>query len=324
MPFSKDLEASLKKSSFPLTSSAGLKLWDELLTALETNLAGTIDDAKGLALGYLKDSDGTWWDKSLTVKGVSFTVGLDDVACFLGAAHAALTKNYTLAVGLGSTIPSLIKRVRKLGIKAGVVKESGVVLQPVEGHHKMGSGLTTTSALTYVPDSSLGSHSYGSTPDQKAIAAVAPAWAKLVQRVYESKGSAVLKLGKKPHYVLAHLINHNINGSGSDAKNVVPFYAAANTSMAQKVEKFLTFLVQRGVPVQYTIVSGPAVGMTDARKTALAACTTSLQREIIEIEQYLPAYLTITLAAKANDGTWVTIVNALQIDNYVPETVPVT
>jgi hypothetical protein len=324
MPFSIALQESLRKASFPMLNSTGFKLWDELVTALEKNAPTAVGEAKALAMGYLIDFNGVWWDKTLTVKGVSITIGLDDIACFVGSAHAALTVNFDNAVSPKTPIPSLIERVRAIALKVNAIKQSSVVLQPVDGDHKMGTGLTTTTALTYVPDSSLGSHKYGSKPDGKAVATVAPPWAKLSKRVYEKKGADPRVLMKKSHYVLAHLINHNINGSGKDAKNVVPFYAAANTEMSNQVEKYLTLLVQKGIPVQYTISTGTAVGMTPGRQAARDACTTDLEREIIDIEQHLPAYLTLTLAAQEKDGSWKTIVNNVQIDNYVPETVPVT
>jgi hypothetical protein len=322
MPLSSNLLSYLKKGRFPLLATEGFRLWEELVSALEKDPAGTTAEAKKEMMDNIKTTEDTIYDPNLSVNGVDLLVGLSDVAMFMGAAHTVLTANFTNANRANSPIQGFIQRIRAKALALGLVEESGVTLSPVDGGHKMGTGLVTTSALTCIPDPSLGPHRYGSQPNTDEIGRVAPPWEKLKRRVYEKSVAGVITYMKKPHYVLAHLINHNINGSGSDANNVAPFYAAANTEMSNHVEKYLTELVQRCVPVHYTIVAGPAVGMTEGRKLALANCETELQREIIEIEQHLAAYLTITLKAQNDKGEWVTIVNARQIDNYVPETVP--
>ena len=144
-------------------------------------------------------------------------------------------------------------------------------------------------------------------------------WEILKRRAFENR-SVLARYGAKPHYVLAHLLNHNLNGPGDQAMNVIPFWVTANTAMAKQAECYVKELVQNGVQVQYTVDPGPAVGMTPRRQAILAGCNPA-QAEVVDCEQYLPAYLRIECAAwDAGSGGWVPIVN-MSIDNYVPETV---
>jgi hypothetical protein len=48
-----------------------------------------------------------------------------------------------------------------------------------------------------------------------------------------------------------------------------------------------------------------------------------LQYEIVELEQYLATNLVIDARVKDQGGTWQVIVNKVQIDNYVPLSIPV-
>ena len=89
-----------------------------------------------------------------------------------------------------------------------------------------------------------------------------------------------------------------------------------------KAEKFVKELVQQGVTVNYTITQGPAVGMTTGRQNAKDSAPDKEQKELIEWEQYLPEYLIINCDALDGTGNWVTVVNNVRIDNFVPETVP--
>jgi hypothetical protein len=187
----------------------------------------------------------------------------------------------------------------------------------------MGTGLVTTDLLTFLPDlNASGPGGFGSQPDQAIIGAAAPMWNLLKQRrqVKQSNGA----IGRSTHYVLAHLLNHQVNGSGARLANVVPFAADGNKQMAKQVEVHLKQLVQMGIPVQYTIDLGAAVGMTPGRAAARAACTTQLQRDIIDAEQHLPSSITVSLSALQEDGTMISILSGYVIPNFVPETVPVT
>jgi len=180
----------------------------------------------------------------------------------------------------------------------------------------MGNGLISN-PLTCLPDSAFGV-TFGSQPDQKAIGEKAPLWKILKRRAYENQG-VLTKYGAKPHYVLAHLLNHNLNGSGSDNRNVVPFWSTANTAMARQAEDYVKQLVLWGAKVQYTITVGAPVGMTKGRKALQSQCNKE-QWELVQAEQWLPMHFVINCKAWSN-GSWVDVVN-VTIDNYVPETVP--
>ncbi len=326
MPLSSGLQKDLKRGFFPLTSSSGIKLWNELISAMESKPKETAQEVKNLMNGvYNHDLSGTYFGATMTVNQVPVAVTFEDFGKLLGAMHERLCSNH--GVASRDPVQSLIQRVRKIAIDNGVVKESNVQLGATDPHTQMGTGLTTTDKLTFVPDSSLGVD-FGSTPSQKEIGTHAPPWESLKKRRHEKRPviGQPRVIGRKPHYVLAHLLNHNVNGSGSDTKNVVPFFADANTEMERVAETYLKELVLKGIPVDYEIELGPTVG-SDANwyadmQTALGNCTTDAEKEVLQTEQYLPQYLTITL--KAWDGTqWVTIVNAKRVDNYVPTTVPV-
>mgnify|MGYP001182305022 FL=1 len=317
MPLSDALKAILRRGNFPLKSSSELRLWEELVRAMETDLAKLVAECHAL-LGGADYQD--HWGR-IIIGGQDFSVGLSEAATFVGAAHGAIMSDFDIYNRKGgSPVQALAKRIRKVAAAHHLVEVSKVTLNPPSTAHGMGTGLVTTGVLSYLPDPSLyGADAFGSQPDQQAIAALAPMWGALKKRRHVGAGG---KIGKKTHYVLAHLLNHQVNGSGADVKNVVPFAADANTQMARQVEAFLKDLVQNGIPVRYTIQMTGAVGMTPGRATALAACTTADQRAVINAEQHLPSALLITL--EAFDGTaWHTICNAHRIDNIVPETVPV-
>lgn len=97
---------------------------------------------------------------------------------------------------------------------------SDVTLLPVDAHHRMGTGLVTTGALTFLPDpNASGPGGFGSQPDQIVIAHLAPMWDVLKRRAQVKRASGAI--GKSTHHVLAHLLNHQVNGSGAIPANVV-------------------------------------------------------------------------------------------------------
>jgi hypothetical protein len=316
MPLSNELLSVLKRGNFPLKASSGIKLWVELLNALESNPQKTIKEIKKAMIAFGQGGE-DMLSNELTVNNVTVDTGQDDLGSFLGAAHEYLSSDHGLAKR--DPVQSLIQRIRDLLITHGSVPESNVLLGTTHPEYELGTSLVANT-LTCIPDPSLGVD-FGSVPDQFAIGQVADPWNLLKRRAFENRG-VLTQYGGKPHYVLAHLLNHNINGSGSDERNVVPFWATANTQMAQQVESFVKTLVLQGVTVQYVITCGPPVGMTKGRKNAIKSCTSQEQIDLIEIEQHLPAHLIIECRAwDCSIGNWVTIVNTT-IDNYVPETVP--
>lgn len=313
MPLSTPLLQFLKRGNFPLTDSGGLRLWDELITALEANAAAAVGEAKAAMTAFKQDFSDCF-SPELTVNNVTIDTGQDEIEAFMGAAHARLCDNFAVA-HLGP-LQGLIQRLRVLMGGPTGLPESSVVLG-LDPNHLMGNGLVAN-PLTCLPDPAWGV-TFGSTPDQALIGQAAPMWNILKRRAFEARG-VLTRYGAKPHYVLAHLLNHNLNGPGDEERNVVPFWATANTAMAKQAECYVKELVQNGVQVSYTVHPGPAVGMTPGRQAALALCDPA-QAEVIDCEQYLPAYLRIECSALDASGSWVPVV-AVTIDNYVPETVP--
>lgn len=320
MKFSDALQRLIRQGSFPLKDSLGRSLWNELISALESNAKVAVGAIKALHEGQ---DYGVFGDTVL-VNGIAVNPGLNDLGMLLGAMHAALMTDFDIYNRKGDTsVKDLATRVRNLAVKHKIIGESGVSLGPVSPHHGMGTSLATTSQLTFVGDPSVTDRGgFGSQPDQKLIGIAAPQWLLLKKRRHVSQ--ATLAIGRKPHYVLAHLLNHQVNGSGRLETNVVPFSADGNTRMANEVEGALKEAVHRGLTVKYDIDVVGQVGMTPGRTQALAECTTQEQRDIIEIEQYLPVHLSASLKVLQSDGTWLTIFAGYVIANHVPETVPVT
>ncbi len=317
MPLSDALKRYLRKGAFPLKSEGDLALWRELITAMETNLPGTTAEANALMMG-LDYSD--HWGR-IIVNGTDFSASLDEGSAFVGAAHSALMSNFDTYNRKGDTrVQGLVQRLRNVAQANGLVVQSHVTLGAASPSHGMGTALSTPGDLTYLPDPKLyGASAFGSQPDQSEIERLAPLWGVLKKRCHENMHTGAL--GKKTHYVLAHLLNHQVNGSGADPRNVVPFSADANTRMAREVEGFLKELVQNGIRVRYTITMDAPVGMTPGRKAALQSCTTDEEREIVEAEALLPSALILSL--EGHDGTdWVSVVNCHRVENQVPETVP--
>jgi hypothetical protein len=306
----------LRKGTFPGLDSFGTQLWDLLITLLERDCPGTVKRIKDEMEEENRVDMDVCYPSEITVNKVPIDTGRNNVACFLGEAHKRLCRDH--GVASKQPVQGLIQRLRAVAEREGVLPRSHVVLT-LDPDTDMGNGLVAN-PLTYQPDRSL-RVTFGSTPDQEVIGNAAPIWKSVKRRTYEYRGGFT-QYGKKPHYVLAHMLNHNLNGPGDNKLNVVPFWGGANTDMAAKVEKHVKDLVQQGVTVNYTINQGPAVGMTTGRQKAYKAAPTKDQKELIDWEQYLPEYLIMNCDALDGKGNWVTVVNNVRIDNFVPETVP--
>lgn len=315
MPLRDDLISGyLVKGTFPLLNAAGIGLWSHLITELETDLEGTVKTIKQAMTKANRIDFEDAFSTEIEVNEVAIDTGQSEAEAFLGYAHARLCQDHGIAIR--DNVQILIQRLRLL--MHGSIEESSIILG-LDPHLKMGNGLIANT-LTCLPDPAWHT-TYGSVPDQKVIGMLAPMWEVLKRRTYESPPP--LRYGAKPHYVLAHLLNHNVNGPGDNPRNVVPFWAAANTKMAQQVEGHLKQLVLMGLTVQYVINFGPDVGMTPGRNKALKACGTKAQRDIVDAEQYLPSYLTLSVALiDPNTGAATPIVPPHPVNNYVPETVP--
>ncbi|WP_209425036.1 hypothetical protein [Pararhodobacter sp. SW119] len=319
MPYTDPLKRLLRKGSFPLKADSSLPLWEELIKSLETQAATATAEAKALQQGL----DYGIFGDTVTVNGISFNPGLDDLGMFLGAMHAELMRDFDIYNRRGDTrIHDFARRIRDIAIKHNILAASDVTLQPVSPDHGMGTGLVTTGELNFIPDPNLcDKGGFGSQPDQKLIGIAAPQWELLKKRRYVKQTTGAI--GRASHYVLAHLLNHQVNGSGKKVANVVAFASDGNKQMAKQVEGILKEAVHRGLTVNYAVSAVGKVGMTPGRSAALQACSTQTQKAIIEIEQHLPEELVISLSVRQADGTYVSIISQQRISNFVPETVPV-
>ncbi|MEI2781217.1 MAG: hypothetical protein V9H25_08110 [Candidatus Competibacter sp.] len=315
MPLSANLLRELSKGRFPLFSSSGIPLWRELVNALKVDAKKTVAEIKTAMQKASRDYD-DYYPSEIEVNSVLIHTGQDDVDAFLGQAHSDLCKDFGIASR--PAVQACVQDIRDvMRNRANPLPESQVVLG-LDAHHRMGTGLIAD-PLTCLPDHRL-RVTFGSVPDQDEIGRLAPVWNILKRRAYENQG-VLTQYGAKPHYVLAHLLNHNLNGSGEEPKNMVPFWAASNTQMAKQAEKYVKELVLQGVEVKYNITCGQPVGMTPGRLALQPLCDPE-QWELVEAEQWLPRSFIITCDAwDSAQNDWVRVVNET-IDNYVPETVP--
>lgn len=317
---------------FPLLTSSTKKDWELLITTMENHKTAFTGPAFTFGGDKVPGQN----------PGIAIHTAQGSFLTLLGEMYRRIWSKYVegnFSAAL-SYMQGWMERIRDMAVSEGV-KESDVALT-WDVNVNLSNGLNAT-CLTLIPDTNLGVR-FGSVPDQTIIGVSAPAWTKFKRRCYESTTGA---LGAKPHYVLAHMLNHNLNGSGSDAHNVTPFWATANTQMAKLAEKQLKEFVWRGFETQYSISFGPLVGFA-ARRPILEQILTNngvtipvgcldpvllklksklggnalLQFEIVELEQHLTTYLKIE--AKAYDpstASWIVVVD-VQIDNFVPNTIP--
>ena len=297
--------------------SASIPLWSYLVQQVESDADGFVE----------RIANNKGFDKSLYASKVylgcvdmDIDTGFEMSSTFLFEAHRRLCSDH--GVACQEPWQSFIQRIRKvINIKRIVeVSQVHLVMSPLT---QMGGGLNP-SPLTILPDPSRGVE-FGSQPDQEVIAAESPCWEEVKKRRYLSE---TMQLGAKPHYVLAHLVNHNLNGSGRDKLNLVPLWANANTEMGRVVEKALKDAVFFGFQVTYSIVLGPPM-KNDATYSGwfdLIMEERSLSAEhlaVIVWEQELPQFLTIQAHFEDAAGTRHDLLGgAIPIKNFVPMMVP--
>jgi hypothetical protein len=247
--------------------------------------------------------------------------GFTKEGTFLFAMHAHLAKDYGVAIR--DPWQGYIQRLRHIILDRGYAGESNVhlIMSP---DTEMGDGLNP-STVSIIPDPSLGV-TFGSVPDQMIISDQCPCWQHVSKRVYQNKTGT---LGAKPHYVLAHLLNHQLNGPGNNRLNVLPFWATANTEMSQKAETPVKKAVSQGLVVTYSIVTGDAMKLDPEYwkwvDGVLEDTNLSQEiRDILEWEMELPQYLVITATGRDGAGNDHDLLGGPQrINNFVPMTIPV-
>jgi hypothetical protein len=305
-----DIARFLSKGTFPLMSSQTVSLWECLVTMLEKDCKGAVKSIKFLS-GY-EDS----YSSTVHFGKKEFETGFGPEKCFVCYAHQRLCKDF----GQAEKDPwqGFIQRLRAVIVSENFLDASDVHLLK-SAYTNMGGGLNP-SPVSLIPDASLGA-TFGSTPDQIVIASKAECWREVKKRTYES---ATGTLGRKPHYVLAHLLNHNLNGPGDNELNVIPIWAAANTEMSNKIEKFVKDLVSLGVVVTYSIACGDPMKLDPTCAAwAKTASGTAEQNKILKWEKELPQYLTFNATAKDSFGNTVNVVPpGTRINNFVPMTLP--
>jgi hypothetical protein len=305
-----ELAIYLSKGTFPLLTSTTVPLWECLVKMLEKDVAETVKQIK-----LLKGREDSF-SSIISFGNTDFDTGFGKEKSFVCYAHQHLCKVFDVAQK--KPWQGFIQRLRNVMVSENFLEASNVHLLK-SPYTNMGGGLNP-SEVSLIPDAALGV-TFGSVPNQLVIANKADCWKNVKKRCYEDKTG---KLGRKPHYVLAHLLNHNLNGPGDNELNVVPFWAAANSDMAKKIEKGVKDLVSRGVVVTYTITCGDPMKKLPAYTEWFKTVNGSeAQMDVLRWEQELPQYLSFSATATDKLGTTVNVVQpGTQIPNFVPMTLP--
>ena len=304
----------LSKGSFPLMTTQTTHLWECLIASVENDCAGFVASIPTRA-GY--DDN---FSPTIPFGRNEFATGFAAPRMFLGYMNQYLCKNF----GIAEKEPwqDFIQRLRRVMVKERFLQESDIHLIK-SPYTEMGGGLNQ-SAVSIIPDPALRTP-FGSAPKQQVIADKAECWKVVKKRNYVSTTGQLMA---KSHYVLAHLLNHHLNGPGDNELNLVPFWAGANTDMSKKVEELVKPLVLRGVTVTYTIVCGDPMKLDAGYKlwneSTQISGITGEQKEILQWELELPQDLKFSATATDGTGTTINVVAPnTPIPNFVPRTVPV-
>lgn len=304
----------LSKGTFPLMSTETRHLWECLIASVENDCAGFVTSIPTRA-GY-EDN----FSPTIPFGRDQFDTGFAPAQMFLGYMNQRL--GYGFGVAAKEPWQSFIQRLRKVMVREGFLAESEIHLIK-SPHTEMGGGLNQ-SEVSIIPDPALGTP-FGSVPDQQVIADKAECWSVVKRRNYVNMRGGLMA---KPHYVLAHLLNHNLNGPGDNELNVIPFWAGANTDMSKKVEERVKALVLCGVTVTYTIVCGDPMKLDAGYKlwneSTQISGISEQKIEILQWELELPQDLKFSATATDGSGTTVNLVLPnTPIANFVPRTVPI-
>src|SRR6185312_1797913 len=189
------LDKYTTKGQFPLLSSSEKPLWELLVTQIEQH-------QKGKRLAWIEDHSFT---STMYLPGANTEIDFPDTefATLVGMAYTTLWNRYYQTLkNKDAQIEDWLLRLRQV-MKVEGLQESQVV-QSQETHTKLADGVHAPT-LTILPDPTLG-WTFGCKPDDAVISGASEAWKYLKRRPYQDKSG---KLGKKPHYVLAHMINDN-------------------------------------------------------------------------------------------------------------------
>lgn len=317
------LIAGLAKGQFPLMTDNDRPQWECLVQRLE-------EDPEAFA-EHVEPKPGRedrFAGKVAYVHNMEIECGFTRGKALVMAAHARLCKDHGVAIR--PPWQGFIQRIRAVAEERDYVLASDIHLEAPNPDTDMGGGLAPSS-VTIIPDASLGV-TFGSVPDQIAMADQCPCWAAVVRRTYLAKltkhGEKPV-LGAKPHYVLAHLLNHNMNGPGDNPRNLIPLWAKANTEMERRVERRTKEAVAAGLTITFSVVLGPAMIEDPTYKAWSDAILKDdtlgpVERDILEWERGLPQFIECHATVKDKHGDVHQILGGvIHIPNFVPMEVPI-
>ena len=306
-------------------------LWDELVNLVVEHAQAIHDN--NLNTDFVLDKHSLGGD--VHINGSTLNVKDDKFQTLLVALYARLYKackegNKSRA---SANLMLCLEKLRGAALLAGVGTCSKIT-QLYDTTTGFGTGVVAD-PLTFIPDKNIMDsrhwEPFGSAPDKDRVIVTAPSWAYLVRRSCEDKNIPP-KIKKTTHYVLGHLINDNLNGSGGDSYNLTPLWEVANKLMSSEIEEVAKEAVSNGFTVTFIIKPG---GKKGDRKAVLEKVLDAhevtdfdhlpddgkIQYEIVKAERDLLMYLIIVLIAKDEDGN--TANKIVKIENYIPDTVPV-
>lgn len=100
--------------------------------------------------------------------------------------------------------------------------------------------------------------------------------------------------GAGAFYVLGHLLNHNLGGTGKEMKNLTPLTRSANGTHHSLVEHNVKHAVEKGNTVEYNVVPKYTRGSTAAAEDKVNHSALPNKADVIKIikaEQFLPEAL---------------------------------
>lgn len=312
----------LAKEKFPTLASNERALWGVLVTELEAH--------PGTPRAYIDNHTFGNWEIPKQKYGNSIVLPQGEFLTLLGEAYATLWSKYKTQIkSYDAEIEDWLTRIRNLMPAEGTPQSQVTLQQDATTHFADG---VLAPVLSILPDPALG-WTFGSQPNDSIIQTHAPAWGYLKRRHYDD-GTG--KITSDTHYILAHMINDNLNGPGTEPRNLVPLWRKANRQMEAKAEAAVKEVVLRGFAVDWKITAGAAVGLAyvqpvlDAilKKAGITdpkhlhkGSNEEIQYNLVSFEQYLPVSLTMNATATVHGNVY-TLVNNEVVNNFIPKTIP--